>query len=132
MFFKSVQNEFYFILISIVLPFVCIFQYHKRDCKYILTNCEHENCEFKVQRLLLRSHMDRCKFRQTLCQYCNEIIIFKNLKVSQYIFILISSFLTSFKPSSDLRFVRSSLIFGTYSDKWERNKFAAYSFIAYN
>ena len=30
--------------------------------------------------------MDRCDFRPTQCQYCNEIIIFKDLKVNFILF----------------------------------------------
>ena len=73
-------------IILILCKFFCLFQYHQKDCKYILINCEHPNCDIKVQRQLLDNHMDRCSFRPTHCEYCNEIIIFKELKVREYIF----------------------------------------------
>lgn len=51
----------------------------------MLINCEHANCEIKLQRRLLHNHMDQCDFRPTQCEYCEEIIIFRELKVRIHI-----------------------------------------------
>ena len=46
-----------------------------------LINCQHENCEDKVQRQLMDSHVKRCFFRPIKCGYCEEMVVYQHLKV---------------------------------------------------
>ena len=86
------EKVFFFIFFSNLKNYYCFdilknnsfifFQYHERNCQFILINCRNDNCEMKIQRGLMESHAtERCVFRSSQCQHCEEIIVHKDLEV---------------------------------------------------
>ena len=86
------EKVFFFIFFSNLKNYYCFdilknysfifFQYHERNCRFILINCRNDNCEMKIQRGLMESHAtERCVFRSSPCEHCEEIIAHKDLEV---------------------------------------------------
>ena len=71
---------------AIIILFFYFFQYHERDCQFILIDCRHDNCEMKVQRGLMDSHAnERCPFRSIKCENCKEVVVYKDLEVQLFL-----------------------------------------------
>ena len=54
------------------------------DCDYQIVDCDHIDCDMKVERRLLVEHMQtKCDQRMEMCAVCKEIDTHKNLKVTK-------------------------------------------------
>lgn len=55
---------------------------HIPVCSLQIVQCSNNGCEFKTERKNLNDHLRVCDYRQVKCEYCDEQIIFKNVKVN--------------------------------------------------
>ena len=54
------------------------------DCDYQIVDCDHIDCDMKVERRLLVEHMQtECYQRMEVCAFCKENDTHKNLKVTK-------------------------------------------------
>ena len=51
----------------------------KKDCMFSIIKCKFKNCEFWDQKRLMNNHFLKCRFRQTKCKYCKNIMPFETL-----------------------------------------------------
>lgn len=51
----------------------------RKNCQFTVVKCKFKGCDFKGEKRLMNNHFIKCRFRQTKCRYCRQIMAYDEL-----------------------------------------------------